>query len=198
MKLGELAGKLQFECNQNEMKWSKVVMWLGGGRSELVKCEGKHLKTKKIVLLPFTEYWLQSAHAALLLVIRFLLRKSTTIDHITHSMRLIWKHVSKHTLARKFNFIQCTIAPYCLKSFWCHYHFHVWCNTSISCNIITHMYVLMATNFPLSTTIATKLKCLSLQIFTCKFILLFIRKLHGNCSVIVMRDISNEIHFTSE
>lgn len=97
------------------------------------------------------------AHMQLfLLVIRFLLRKSTTIDHITHSMRLIWKHVSKHTLARKFNFIQCTIAPYCLKSFWCHYHFHVWCNTSISCNIIiTHMYVLMATNFPLSTTIAT-------------------------------------------
>lgn len=78
-------------------------------------------------------------------------------------------------------FIQCTIAPYCLKSFWCHYHFHIWYNTSISCNI-THRYVLMATNFPLSTTIANKLKCLSLQIFTCKFILLFHFE---NCMVIV-------------
>lgn len=56
MKLGELAGKLQFECNQNEMKWSKVVMWLGGGRSELVKCEGKHLKTKKN--RAFAIYWI--------------------------------------------------------------------------------------------------------------------------------------------
>lgn len=147
-------------CNLNaiKMKWSEVKLWCDWEAGEVNWWNVKEniWKQKKIVLLPFTEYWLQSAHAALLLVIRFLLRKSTTIDHITHSMRLIWKHVSKHTLARKFNFIQCTIAPYCLKSFWCHYHFHVWCNTSISCNIIiTHMYVLMATNFPLSTTIAT-------------------------------------------
>lgn len=148
-------------CNLNaiKMKWSKVVMWLGGWSEVNWWNVKENIWKIKSCLCHLLEYWLQSAHAAILLVIRFLLRKSTTIDHITHSMRLIWKHVSKHTLARKFNFYpmhHCTIAPYCLKSFWCHYHFHVWCNTSISCNIIiTRMYVLMATNFPLSTTIAT-------------------------------------------
>lgn len=134
--------------------------------------------------------------------IRFLLRKSTTIDHIGHSMRLIsktclWKYYS---LAGNIeNFIiweSVTPAKALYSQSWCAESFVVTIVRSFVWSFVTQrhtytVYSLCPANIQFSTFHWPWLKWLeliSLRIFTWAFfILLFIWKLHGATRMRLMR-----------